>query len=1121
MDSFNGAITHPLVSVIIAAYNAEQTIRETLSSIQKQSLEDYEVWIVDDGSDDNTVQAVQPFLSDTRFHLVEAYHRGVSAARNKGLAHASGTFVHFVDADDLLPPESLERMGDIVQQRQDTALVQGMYEQINGGVRSTIKRTRLMAEKDFITPDDMDLLFVMTLCNKWFRRLTIEEHQIRFREELRYYEDGVFLYTYLQYVDRIDMCPHLVYTYVRPIPAFGRLSTVQQADEELYDSALEAGRILSDLAEAYGTDRKQEFDLKFLSSTIVGYFYSKLWQWQPAMQARIMQDIGIHYKALEPSFQERFCIANPGIIREGKLRTPQEILAAPAITFLLKRSVGDAAEKVIFNLYSQLEPDFEVIAAPDLKERVSGAWQEKANFSFQETEEPFPGRGAFVVILDQAYLFDNSTVRQMRRGMKDVVAVRAKAFVGLGEQLIAVPASDCLNRVMVRRDLAGVLMRDGFGSLPVDAIKEMKAASGVIRLRPACFETEIWAENKLAFFRDIAGADGAVAETEQAAVIRELAKKTFLCAAGSNLITDAEQEQESLFLRPVLQRIEDRVIAGEKSIDQYKRLSIFAVKYGIDELIASDNIKRAGIYYSGKSIFSFRYKSIIEIQVLRPKEDGLFIAGFCRTDYMGVLADVFFEDETGARYDPDCEVYPRADKAGILNTCAAKGKQFQVLIPIRNQMRIQTKLSIAGKTVTLNPNLGPNTGLDRYAENSYVRMGRWLIKYREDSLCVYDYHLKTEWASERRYAKELTQKGEDALAAHAAEKAVRKKAAEGRLRKKALFISPRSNDRLLSNMRAVYDAVHGKKELYAKMGPYKPQDWVQAAEKLYTSKVVVTDDYSFYLNRFGKRSGQKVIQIWHAGGAFKKFGLDAGRLLPASERSYHEGYDLVSVSSEWVRHIYAGAFGIDVSIVQPLGLPRTDRFFEAGYKESVCRRIFADHPEWEGKQILVYAPTFRDGPGKSRAVFAPTVDFAKLSSVLSDNQLLVICPHPVMKNTILEKPLENIQVVREYSTEDMLFVADLLITDYSSIIFDYSLLNKPVLFFCYDYDTYDRNYYLDYAKDLPGDLLRKEADLREYLAGGTFSVDARMAAFRERFMSACDGHSSQRVAEKIDAFLKG
>ena len=111
--------------------------------------------------------------------------------------------------------------------------------------------------------------------------------------------------------------------------------------------------------------------------------------------------------------------------------------------------------------------------------------------------------------------------------------------------------------------------------------------------------------------------------------------------------------------------------------------------------------------------------------------------------------------------------------------------------------------------------------------------------------------------------------------------------------------------------------------------------------------------------------------------------------------------------------------------------------------------------------------------------------------------------------------------MREYSTEDMLFVADLLITDYSSIIFDYSLLNKPVLFFCYDYDTYDRNYYLDYAKDLPGDLLRKEADLREYLVGGAFSVDARMAAFRERFMSACDGHSSQRVAEKIDAFLKG
>ncbi|MCE3006813.1 MAG: glycosyltransferase family 2 protein [Bacteroidetes bacterium] len=98
----------PKVSIIVPAYNAEAFLAETLDSIQAQSLADFEVLVVDDGSTDQTKDIAQSFLKDTRFQYFYKENTGVSATRNYGLERCRGTYVCFFDADDLMLPDFLQ-----------------------------------------------------------------------------------------------------------------------------------------------------------------------------------------------------------------------------------------------------------------------------------------------------------------------------------------------------------------------------------------------------------------------------------------------------------------------------------------------------------------------------------------------------------------------------------------------------------------------------------------------------------------------------------------------------------------------------------------------------------------------------------------------------------------------------------------------------------------------------------------------------------------------------------------------------------------------------------------------------------------------------------------------------
>lgn len=339
------------------------------------------------------------------------------------------------------------------------------------------------------------------------------------------------------------------------------------------------------------------------------------------------------------------------------------------------------------------------------------------------------------------------------------------------------------------------------------------------------------------------------------------------------------------------------------------------------------------------------------------------------------------------------------------------------------------------------------------------------------------------------------------------------------LKNRVLFYTIRANGKLADNSRAVYDALDADKLIFAHMLPHSMRTEFAARYHLLTSKVIVTDDYVRYMRWIKLRKNQQLIQIWHACGAFKKFGLDApSKLTPEEEKATHAQYTAVAVTSESCRKYYADAFGVDKKICLPLGLPRTDSIINRAdeMRESVCSR----HPEFIGKKLYLYCPTFREEDGR-QVEFDTGIDWKKLSSQLEEDELFIIRRHPIMKYTLTDKDYSRIIDLSDESTLELTAASSAIITDYSSVIYDACLLDVPGVFYCPDCEKYERGFYLDFPDGLPGEMLTDSALLLDAVRKTAASPDReKLKKFKAEQLSACDGKSSQRIAELIKAYLK-
>ncbi len=339
------------------------------------------------------------------------------------------------------------------------------------------------------------------------------------------------------------------------------------------------------------------------------------------------------------------------------------------------------------------------------------------------------------------------------------------------------------------------------------------------------------------------------------------------------------------------------------------------------------------------------------------------------------------------------------------------------------------------------------------------------------------------------------------------------------IKNRVLFYTIRADGKLLDNAKAVYDALDAEKIIFAYMLPHSIKIKPIVYYYLLTSKVIVTDDYLRYMRAVKLRSGQKLFQIWHACGAFKKFGLDApSQISKEEERATHSQYSAVAVTAEKCGKSFAGAFGISEDICLPIGLPRTDKLIKEA--PEMRKSIFEKYPEFRNKKIYLYCPTFRERDGK-RIEFDAAINWLEVSRNMACDELLVIRRHPLMNYRLCEGEFANIIDLSQESTLALTAACDVMITDYSSVIYDACLLDVPMVFYCPDYKEYERGFYLDFPDDLPGEMVTDGEKLLLAIRNAKENPPvSKIEKFRNEQMSACDGSSTQRAVELIKSWLK-
>jgi CDP-glycerol glycerophosphotransferase (TagB/SpsB family) len=294
---------------------------------------------------------------------------------------------------------------------------------------------------------------------------------------------------------------------------------------------------------------------------------------------------------------------------------------------------------------------------------------------------------------------------------------------------------------------------------------------------------------------------------------------------------------------------------------------------------------------------------------------------------------------------------------------------------------------------------------------------------------------------------------------------------------------------------------------------------------LATSRVFIVDDYFFPIYVIRPRKGTTIIQTWHACGAFKKvgysvldksFGLDEAF---ARRVTVHSNYDICLVASQAAAPHYAEAFRQPLErFVSRLGIPRTDVLFGEERLAPIRDAIRKRYGLTDGRRVVLYAPTFR-GDSVLDARATDDLDLGVLREALGEDHVVLVRLHPFIRSrTTIGPELASFAIdVSDYpDINELMLVSDLLVTDYSSAIYEFSLLGRPMVFFAPDYEAYEleRGFYFDYRTGVPGPIFETTAALAAYLRAGVYDLE-RVERFRSESFDVADGHATARFTDEL------
>ena len=1163
----------PVISLVVPIYNVEPYLRACLDSIAAQTVDDFEVIMVDDGSTDGSRAIAEEFAArDGRFRLICQPNAGLGAARNRGAAVVRGEYLAFVDSDDVLPRRAYEMLLEPLQKTGSDFATGNVHRLVSGGSAQSPFLARTFAETRWKThvTEFRPLIADRIVPNKLWRRSFWGQHGFRFPEGMVHEDIPVVVPA--QFAARsVDVVAEPVYFY--RIRQGADLSITQQrAQRRSLSDRIAAIEMARDYLIQQGPPEARDWYERSVVADDLSYYLDVLDVADHEYRALFLDRVN----ALLDQADRRILETLPAIDRLKwhlvrrrlmpelleVLRFDKERLNDTPPVRIGRRWYGDYPFRTDRRLdiprsVYRLDREFTLLPRID-SVRFEGDVLRIDGYAFiggigapergsqrVAVSAVRPGRFQPLLVRIWPSRFRTSPVHRPDvtsrvkqswcnadwSGFAATLDLRklrtlARWRAGAWELYITVSASG-VRRRRPRFRLGG--------RRPVRAVERVLTHGMLARAAPtAANGLVIELRDKWARVTGQRLSDAALELTGELSVWSHAAPALRIRGpAGSrNLEYPISADRGGFSVRVPLADLEEQLRrAKSPAPDGQIRWELYVVNGGRVQLTAADELPdRAWPLGGGELVLERGREGDASLVLREPRPlvtdarwaDGLLeLSGsFGQTTepWEVVLRSRALLEEHAfpLRADPasgrfDCQLTP----AGIPSLAGE--------LPLREGgWGMYARPAGGGREVpvTLGEALYERLPLPTVVSHKQFRLG---INAEKQALLFVGRDLDDDERGrfhQRRLRQTAYTRGR--------ERELRDTVVYSSFGGRQYSDSPRAIHEELVRREAPLEHLWVVRDGVCRVPPSATtvrEGSREHYEALARARYVVSNDH--FPEWFRRRADQTCLQTWH-GTPLKRLGLDVPEIRRTARRARRRwaeqvaNWQYVLSPNRFSTPILRRAYDIGGEILET-GYPRND-ILAAPNRDAATDRLRRRLMLPTGARVVLYAPTYRDEvvDRKGRHRLDLHLDLARLQDALGDDTILLFRKHHYVVDPV---PADAGGFVRDVSGypdgTELLLAADVLVTDYSSIMFDFAITGRPMLFFTYDLKTYEdeiRGFYFDFADKAPGPLLRTTDELADALRNiddvraqyaGTYS------AFAAVFCELDDGRATARVVDRL------
>lgn len=1214
------------ISVIIAAYNVEKYIDECFDSLINQTLEDFEIIVVNDGSTDSTRYILEKYSSIMKnMILINQENSGSPGGpRNRGIELASGKYIFILDPDDVLPYRALEVLYNAAEKSR-ADLTCGNYLRFNSKRAWTprhISEKFFQEERKINFAENIELLNHGVTWNKLYLTSFIRKHNIKYNEKMKNGEDKPFMLDAYFYANYIYLIPDIVYKY-REREDINNKSATQELTLSIFKQSLDAivdnykiliKRGCEEYTNGLFTKERVQHDfIRFINFYTTQSYGNKEWDEIFDISSEYLDIISTKINILPylqrlkiDSFKNRnyndlidiyakerkkyyysinkkqgeWLIEDPKYIKNNEIckvnisdlilkhkieniNIDNNILNISGFLYFNRVNVttkDDIKKYIIFKGYN-CEKKYELtsIDRKDINSKCgklifSYKWS-GINFDIDIndlnilTTEEYPNVKIFLQIMLNDELVSNVYINELdifnyinKKTDKiiqriDRINLEDNGIKLLGWSSLLYLDNDEKNKfpkkLILKNKLNNSLCKysainkknlwynERFETNPYNYDYSYSGWECFIpynKLEVGIYEFYIEIENKDKFISDILQFGSFTLlknrlTSEQ--IIINCGKKIKIELTASEysrqhckieLFVDTIYKNDSQLLGGYIPLIGKRLMYWNEDDTNFK-ITIHRIKVMHKEIVIEGNTNQL---INSKMLFKFYDKKKDKILTYETnKIDNIYNQNILNAWEVTIP---YNQIEYLNNFNIMCEYDNSIIKEFYISNRLKNNNEVWKKTHYINRIRMNINNRIISESDKFSINIDIESSLQNLLKGILIKTKNRLKKYT-NKINLY-----------RKIKKQIKKNSN----------------IDYNFIYKVLCILPIKKNKIIMlgyqeninyNFKPIY---HGLKEhnnsIDIKYIGGNNKNFIQILSLIYemaTSENILLNDYYRYIYPIDIRNGSKVIQIWHATGIFKKFGLLALGKGDSNKKEFeiraHKTYTNVIVSSEYVKKPYAEAFGLSIDKVLPLGVARTDMFFDKNYIETTKNNLFKEYPYFKDKKIILYAPTFRGG-AVDRKKFRNQLEFNKMKLLKDEGYIILVKLHPAVQEKFVI-PVNMTDFVYDMTKypdiNDLFLITDILITDYSSNMFEFALLRKPILLFAYDLDKYllERGFYDEYEDMVPGPICMSTEEIIENIKKLDINkLDINKCNYEEfinKYLDKCDGHSTERIVNLI------